>query len=676
MSKLLHGLSRAAPGLLALRPTLSAESLRPGMLLRLGGGGHPLHAALLCWRGGIALAAPISGWPGSPRVHTGPVPDDASDGVALIDAVAAISPAASDAASAAGAPAVVDCFGAPLASPPAGSAPAGGGSSHAPLPLMAASPWQADLQPIHASLHTGTAAVDVLTPIGRGQTMLIIGPDGTGKSSVALDAIVAQATSAVHCILALSSPGAQDAAELAAWLCSRAEAFAARNGTTGGAASPEPLSGRLTIVVPRSETAAERTLVAAAACALGERVRDRGGHALVVVDSWQGPCEVWEEASALAAGVGGLGVPAGAGLAGPPDGASVAELVAGAQRLDRLAAEQRQHGAEQRVFYGAMLQRAAQLNDKTGGGSLTLIATVDELSAPADAAGAVGAGRVGGPAGAVAAAFALSDFASRPRSQRMRLEALVARGLPLTQSTLERIGIPPPPHALGRDGTAAPGVEAAAQAVALARRSNWSHLDQLKSLADGHVQLRPDLFALGRRPALRPHESIARVGVGSDAAVRPQPWSAGMMSLARSLRLELAQAADLDSASDALSVLQRTRAAALSAALCTQRAGEPRPLADELTLLLALLHGHLDHLAQAPAQVAALEVDALLTHVRAAAPAAVAAVERSGRLESCVREELLASVRAKMPGRAQRGLFVSWDTDPASGEARTGGTPP
>jgi hypothetical protein len=250
----------------------------------------------------------------------------------------------------------------------------------------------------------------------------------------------------------------------------------------------------------------------------------------------------------------------------------------------------------------------------------------------------------------------------------MRLEALVARGLPLTQSTLDRIGIPPPP--LNGRANAHPS----AHAAAMARRSNWSHLDQLKSLADGHIQLRPDLFALGRRPALRPHESIARVGVGSDAAVRPQPWSAGMMSMAPSLRLELAQAADLDGATDALSVLQRTRAAALGAALCTQRAGEPRPLADELTLLLALLHGHLDHLANAPAQTAALEVEAMLAHVRQAAPGAVAEVERSGRLEPGVREQLLASVRAKMPGRAQRGLFVSWDTGRAGGEAR-GDTP-
>lgn len=671
MSRLLHGLSRAAPGLLALRPTLSAESLRPGMLLRLGGGGEPLHAALLCWRGGVALAAPISGWPGSPRVHTGPVADDASDGVALVDAVAAVSPAASDAAFAAGSPGVVDCFGAPLVSPPAGSAPGRGWSSE-PLPLIAPSPSQSDLQPIHASLHTGTAAVDVLTPIGRGQTMLVIGPDGTGKSSLALDCIVAQATSSVRCVLALSSPGAQAAAELANWLCSRADAFAERN---GAGVTASPLGGRLTLVVPRSETAAERTLVAAAACALGERVRDGGGHALVVVDSWQGPCDVWDEAAALAAGTAGVGhglaggAGAGkAGVSGASDGASDADLAARAMRLERLAAEQQQHGAEQRVFYGAMLQRAAQLSLKVGGGSLTLLATVEQASDTAGTTGELGASV--GSAVAPAAAFALSAFSSRPRSQRMRLEALTARGIPLTPSTLERIGIPPPPGLHGRAGTDA----------ASRRRSNWSHLDQLKSLADGHVQLRQDLFAQGRRPALRPHESIARVGVGSDAAMRPQPWSAGMMSLARSLRLELAQAADLDGAADALSVLQRTRAAALSAALCTQRAGEPRPLADELTLLLALLDGHLDHLAHAPAQAATLEVEALLSHVREAAPEAVAEVERTGRLEPGWREELLASVRAKMPGRAQRGLFVSWDTATVAGggdgEARRSHTPP
>jgi len=418
-------------------------------------------------------------------------------------------------------------------------------------------------------------------------------------------------------------------------------------------AAPRSLGFRLTIVAPRGETAAERTLVAAAACALGEHVRDRGGHALVVVDEWRGPCDLWDEAAAAAAGPEALALHAAVGA-----DASVPDLVAAAQRLDQLAAEQRQHGAEQRVFYGAMLQRAAQLSAERGGGSLTMIATVQESLPPTD---------VGVAQGTVAApAFALSEFVSRPRSQRVRLEALAARGIPLSEATLVQIGIPPPQRATGSAEPHSAGAEGANRAAAAlsraSHRSNWSHLDQLKSLADGHLQLHAELFALGRRPALRPHESIARVGVGSDAAARPQPSSEAMTQLARSLRLELAQAADLGPALDAHSVLQRTRTQALSAALCTQLAGSPRPLSDEVVLLLALIHGHLDHLALAPAGEAAREVEALLGHLRASAPNALHELDRNGRLPPALREELRRSISAKMPKAGARGLFVSWDS--------------
>ena len=299
MAKLLHGLSRAAPGLVALRPTLSAESLRPGMLLKLGGHAEELHAALLCWRGGVALAAAVSGWPHSPRVHTGEVPDDAKR-AELVDGVVSVCPEASDAASAAGLPAIIDCFGNLISLPIEDcSGPTNTGVSKR-LPLMATSPAQADLQPIHASLHTGTAAVDVLTPIGRGQTMLMIGPRGTGKSSIVLDAIIAQAATSVSCILALSVPDAKHAADITSWLCDRADAYMARN--QGQGILQKPLRARLTVIAPRSDSAAEHTLVTAAACALGERIRNSGGHSLVVLDTWRGPCEVWDEAGAAASG--------------------------------------------------------------------------------------------------------------------------------------------------------------------------------------------------------------------------------------------------------------------------------------------------------------------------------------------------------------------------------------
>ena len=53
----------------------------------------------------------------------------------------------------------------------------------------------------------------------------------------------------------------------------------------------------------------------------------------------------------------------------------------------------------------------------------------------------------------------------------------------------------------------------------------------------GHVQLLASEWARGVRPALRPAESIARVGVGSDTAKRPRPASAAMLRLSVGQRL-------------------------------------------------------------------------------------------------------------------------------------------
>jgi hypothetical protein len=122
----------------------------------------------------------------------------------------------------------------------------------------------------------------------------------------------------------------------------------------------------------------------------------------------------------------------------------------------------------------------------------------------------------------------------------------------------------------------------------------------------GHVQLLASEWARGVRPALRPAESIARVGVGSDTAKRPRPASAAMLRLSvghasgdsvcgpfsatfssscrqAGLRLELAQAEDLPAAlGDAHTRLQQTRARALAAVLGTHREGVPLALSQQV----------------------------------------------------------------------------------------------
>ena len=57
----------------------------------------------------------------------------------------------------------------------------------------------AERQPVHEPLQTGIKAVDAMTPIGRGQRELIIGDRKTGKTAVAIDAILNQKDTGVKC---------------------------------------------------------------------------------------------------------------------------------------------------------------------------------------------------------------------------------------------------------------------------------------------------------------------------------------------------------------------------------------------------------------------------------------------------------------------------------------------
>src|SRR5690606_3944086 len=60
-------------------------------------------------------------------------------------------------------------------------------------------PGVPERQPVGEPLQTGIKAIDAMTPIGRGQRELIIGDRKTGKTAVALDAILNQKDSGVKC---------------------------------------------------------------------------------------------------------------------------------------------------------------------------------------------------------------------------------------------------------------------------------------------------------------------------------------------------------------------------------------------------------------------------------------------------------------------------------------------
>ena len=69
-------------------------------------------------------------------------------------------------------------------------------------PVEREAPGVADRQPVTEPLLTGTKVIDALLPIGRGQRELILGDRATGKTTIALDAILAQRGTGVKCVYA------------------------------------------------------------------------------------------------------------------------------------------------------------------------------------------------------------------------------------------------------------------------------------------------------------------------------------------------------------------------------------------------------------------------------------------------------------------------------------------
>lgn len=85
----------------------------------------------------------------------------------------------------------------PLVSPIDGAGNLSGGTD---MPLERIAPGVMERQPVNTPMHTGIKVVDALTPIGRGQRQLIIGDRGTGKSTIAIDAILNQKGQNMKCV--------------------------------------------------------------------------------------------------------------------------------------------------------------------------------------------------------------------------------------------------------------------------------------------------------------------------------------------------------------------------------------------------------------------------------------------------------------------------------------------
>jgi F-type H+-transporting ATPase subunit alpha len=194
-----------------------------------------------------------------------------------------------------------------------------------------------DRQPVTEPLQTGIKAIDALIPIGRGQRELIIGDRQTGKTTVALDAIINQrythtkeaqdqGIKPVFCVYVAIGQKGSTVANVVATL----EKYGAMSYTTVVAATasdPAPLQ----FIAPYS------------GCSMGEFYRDNGRHALVIYDDLSKQAAAYRQVSLL--------------LRRPPG----REAYPGD------------------VFYlhSRLLERAAKLSDSLGGGSLTALPVIE-----------------------------------------------------------------------------------------------------------------------------------------------------------------------------------------------------------------------------------------------------------------------------------------------------------
>ena len=149
-------------------------------------------------------------------------------------------------------------------------------------PVEAPAPGVMQRKSVSEPLQTGLKAIDALVPIGRGQRELIIGDRQTGKTAVALDAIVNQKGTGVICIYVAIGQKASSIANVVRKL----EEHGAMEHT-------------IVVAATASEAAALQFIAPYSGCTMGEYFRDRGEDALIVYDDLSKQAVAYRQISLL-----------------------------------------------------------------------------------------------------------------------------------------------------------------------------------------------------------------------------------------------------------------------------------------------------------------------------------------------------------------------------------------
>lgn len=143
-------------------------------------------------------------------------------------------------------------------------------------------PGVIDRQSVDQPMQTGYLAVDSMVPIGRGQRELIIGDRQTGKTALAIDAIINQRNSGIKCIYVAIGQKASTIANVVQKLDEH------------GA-----LKNTIVVVASAAASAALQYLAPYAGCTMGEYFRDRGEDALIVYDDLSKQAVAYRQISLL-----------------------------------------------------------------------------------------------------------------------------------------------------------------------------------------------------------------------------------------------------------------------------------------------------------------------------------------------------------------------------------------
>jgi F-type H+-transporting ATPase subunit alpha len=149
-------------------------------------------------------------------------------------------------------------------------------------PIERIAPGVIDRQSVDQPMMTGIKSIDSMIPIGRGQRELIIGDRQTGKTAIAIDAIISQKNTGIKCIYVAMGQKASTVNNIVRKL----EEYGAMDNT-------------IVVAANASDPAALQYLAAYAGCAMGEYYRDRGEDALIIYDDLTKQAQAYRQISLL-----------------------------------------------------------------------------------------------------------------------------------------------------------------------------------------------------------------------------------------------------------------------------------------------------------------------------------------------------------------------------------------